>query len=155
MSFDEFTQYVKDNIKDFLPKEFADADVAIRKVVKNNDEKLCGLMIRRSEDTIVPTIYLEEFYKNVNEGDKPLESVMTELAEIHQDHMANSFDINSITDFDNTFRYVKSTLRCFRITCFGQQYSIGFIATQMSRYPRAFFPPEASRILSYFMPKRL
>ena len=43
MNFDEFTQYVKDNIKDFLPKEFADADVAIREVVKNNDEKLCGL----------------------------------------------------------------------------------------------------------------
>ncbi len=107
MNFDEFTQYVKDNIKDFLPKEFADADVAIREVVKNNDEKLCGLMIRKTDDTIVPTIYLEDFYRMVNEGEKPLDSVMTELAEIHQEHMANSFDINSITDFDQA----KSNIR--------------------------------------------
>ena len=107
MNFDEFTQYVKDNIKDFLPKEFADADVAIREVVKNNDEKLCGLMIRKTDDTIVPTIYLEDFYRMVNEGEKPLDSVMTELAEIHQEDMANSFDINSITDFDKA----KSNIR--------------------------------------------
>ena len=45
MNFEEFTQYAADNIKSFLPEKYADADVRLQEVTKNNDEKLTGLVI--------------------------------------------------------------------------------------------------------------
>ena len=40
MNYEEFKQEVADRIKEFLPEKYADADVSIQTVVKNNDQKL-------------------------------------------------------------------------------------------------------------------
>ena len=39
MNYEEFKQEVADRIKEFLPEKYADADVSIQTVVKNNDQK--------------------------------------------------------------------------------------------------------------------
>lgn len=100
MSFEEFKQYVKDNIKDFLPKDFADAEVNIREVVKNNDMKLAGLMIKRPDESIVPTIYLDDMYRKTEDEGQPLDRVMTEIATLHIENRESRFDIENITDID-------------------------------------------------------
>ena len=39
-----------------------DADIEMAVVRKNNGIELCGLYIRREEEQISPTIYLDEYY---------------------------------------------------------------------------------------------
>ena len=68
MTFDEFKENIVADIKDYLPEEYADAKVQIQDVVKNNDRQLSGLTIRTEDNNIAPTIYLEDFYKQYQDG---------------------------------------------------------------------------------------
>ena len=54
MNYEEFKQEVADHIKEFLPEKYADADVSIQTVVKNNDQKLDGLMVKLEDSNIAP-----------------------------------------------------------------------------------------------------
>ena len=45
MNYQEFQEYIKGEIKDYLPKEYQDARVTIDTVTKNNGLKLDGLSI--------------------------------------------------------------------------------------------------------------
>ena len=45
MTYDEFKDYVADNIKDFLNESYENATVDIKQVVKNNNQELDGLDI--------------------------------------------------------------------------------------------------------------
>lgn len=58
ISFEEFMEHVKKNIKAFLPEEFADATVKIGKVEKAGGV-LNGLTILKGNTGISPTIYME------------------------------------------------------------------------------------------------
>jgi len=67
-TFQQFNQYVKDHIKEYLPEEFADADVSLKEVVKSNDTVLTGLVITDpANPSITPTIYMEPFYADYRE----------------------------------------------------------------------------------------
>ena len=46
MEYKDFVEQVKEQIQDFLPEKFADAEVAVHQVVKNNDCVLDGLTIQ-------------------------------------------------------------------------------------------------------------
>ena len=58
MYYEEFKQEVTETIKDYLPERYADADVSIHEVLKNNDQHLDGLNIKTDESNMIPTIYL-------------------------------------------------------------------------------------------------
>ncbi len=58
LDFESFLQYVKENIKDYLPSEFADANVELQVVEKNNGKLLHGLTILVSDNPVSPKIYL-------------------------------------------------------------------------------------------------
>ena len=58
MTYEEFKQDVTDRIRDFLPEKYADAEIGIHPVVKNNDLKLDGLTIQLADSNIAPNIYL-------------------------------------------------------------------------------------------------
>ena len=45
MQIEEFNQYVKDHIKEYLPPEYETAKVSIQEVTKRNDRMLSGLMV--------------------------------------------------------------------------------------------------------------
>lgn len=45
MTFEEFLEQVKGQILDYLPKEYAGAEVTAQEVIKNNDQKLNALCI--------------------------------------------------------------------------------------------------------------
>lgn len=63
MTYQEFREIVKVQIRHFLPQKLADADIRIQEVTKNNHVKLYGLVIKGQEDRIVPTLYLEPYYE--------------------------------------------------------------------------------------------
>jgi len=106
MNFEEFTQYAADNIKSFLPEKYADADVRLQEVTKNNDEKLTGLVIHTEDSNITPTIYLNEFFKQYEDGHS-LNALMGQMADLQTSHETQDFDVSKITDLDQ----VKDNIR--------------------------------------------
>ncbi len=100
MNFDEFTHEVADNIKMYLPPEYADAEVDIKSVIKNNDMELTGITIRNEGNNITPNIYLEGFYDKYIDG-KDFEDVMQSIADARVEHeVGKDFDVSRLTDFD-------------------------------------------------------
>lgn len=94
-------------IQEALSKKLGDSfQISIQKVLKTN-VKLDGLVILQEGKSITPTIYLEPFYKDLEDG-TPLDDVIGSIlqayfrADIHPAH----FDLTQISDFG----YVKDRL---------------------------------------------
>lgn len=108
MTFEEFKQEVKDNIKDYLPLSYQNAEVSINEVIKNNDTHLSGLTIRTEDVGIAPTLYLEDFYNQVENGDHSMDAVMERIAETYDNAMNNDIGldakelVSNITDYEAT-----------------------------------------------------
>lgn len=99
-SFEEFKVAVVDNIIDWLPERFSNAQVSLHEVTKNNNLKLTGLTIRTGGSNVVPTIYLEGFYEKYESGVE-FNDILKKIAEARLEHeVKESFDIGQITDFE-------------------------------------------------------
>jgi len=85
MDFEEFKGKAVESIRDYLPAGFARADITIQNVVKNNDTVLSGLLIRKDDVNIAPTIYLEDFYKDYTDG-KGFGDIMKDIARMRMAH---------------------------------------------------------------------
>ncbi len=95
MNYNEFKDYVKENIKSFLPQDFASARVDIHDVIKNNDTHLSSVTIIKQNEHIAPNIYLEKYYNDYNKG-RNIESIMNEIAQVR---VKNSVAINDVDKF--------------------------------------------------------
>lgn len=101
MNFEEFVDYVEENILDFMPRSYAGANVDMQEVTKNNGLVLHGLMIFKENSTIVPTLYLDDLFKAYKNGDS-LDLVMLRIAEsyVEADNRTD-IDSNMIMDFES------------------------------------------------------
>ena len=103
MNYEEFKQEVADRIKEFLPEKYADADVSIQTVVKNNDQKLDGLMVKLEDSNIAPNIYLNQFYEQHEDG-RPMDDILAAIADVRTQHeMSQDFDVSKLTDFEGSY----------------------------------------------------
>lgn len=99
MNFEEFKQEVVDNIKDHLPEKYEDANVQINEVMKNN-ETLSGLTIRTDDVNVTPTIYLEGFFREYEDGTS-MDEILDNIADVYQNHaLDHDFDVSQITDYE-------------------------------------------------------
>lgn len=100
MNYEEFKQAVVDNIKDFLPEKYQEAEISLQDVLKNNDVKLTGVVIKTEESNIAPNIYLDSFYKDYENG-ADFEDVLKDIAKVQTDHEVHQdFDVNKFMNFD-------------------------------------------------------
>ena len=107
MSFDEFKEYVVSHITKYLPDSYSGASIELNEVVKNNDTKQTGLIIR-SEANIAPSIYLESFYDKYQHG-AGIDDILSELANLRTSiEPEQDFDITRITEFNQ----VKDKISC-------------------------------------------
>lgn len=99
--FNEFKDYMMENVKNYLPEEYVDSMVEIQKVKKNNNLILNGLTIRKQGQEIVPTIYLEGYYEEYQQGRK-LDSILNKIAEVHinAEKMKQPFQYEDVKEFD-------------------------------------------------------
>lgn len=113
ISYSDFIEEVVNNILDFMPEEFADADVEIREVTKVN-KTMYELNIKKGNPRIVPTLYLESFY----EEDKDLDDILMLIANtyvnalnsIPKEYMNNGID-DLVFNKDNIFFVLINTKR--------------------------------------------
>lgn len=68
MNRKEFYEYVKDNVKEYLPESYKDAEIKLQEVEKNNGLKLTGITIPNGDQRIVPTVYLDSLYQEYIHG---------------------------------------------------------------------------------------
>lgn len=80
MTFEVFQLYIREHILEGW-KEDADVETSI--VKKNNGIELCGLYIKRKEEQISPTIYLDEYYDYYLKGED-LEEIIIRIREEYE-----------------------------------------------------------------------
>lgn len=108
MNMNEFLEDVMNNLKSKLGEEF---ELSVRKVTKNNGIVLTALNIRKEGDSIVPTIYMEGFYRLFETGSSIeyiAENILKNYFDAENDKL--TIDISTITDWNN----VKDRL-CVRV----------------------------------------
>lgn len=99
MTFDEFKQEIADNIKEYLPDKYADSIVQVNAVQKNN-ETLDALTITSPDSNMSPTIYLNSFYEDYQNG-RDMDDILDSIADLRVEYEVNQdFDVSSITDFE-------------------------------------------------------
>lgn len=99
MTFDEFKQEIADNIKEHLPDKYADSIVQVNAVQKNN-ETLDALSVTSPDSNVSPTIYLNSFYEDYQNG-RDMEDIIDSIADLRVEYEVNQdFDVSSITDFE-------------------------------------------------------
>lgn len=98
MNFDEFTEYAKAHIGEFLPPEYAAADIRVDEVQKMN-ERYTGMTVRLEEKASAPVINMEMFYQQYQD-DRPISNVMQDMAGIVQMEPPASIDINVMKDYE-------------------------------------------------------
>ena len=106
MTYEEFKDIVVARIKDYLPASYQDAAISIAPVLKNNNLRLDGLLIRRmladgtNTESVAPNIYLNQFYEEYKDG-RELEDILSEIARIRQSHEGPlDLDVAAITDWE-------------------------------------------------------
>ena len=80
MNRKEFYEYVKDNVKAYLPKSYEEGEIKLQEVEKNNGLKLTGITIPNGDQRIVPTIYLDSLYQEYING-KDADSCVGDVAD--------------------------------------------------------------------------
>ena len=99
MSFEEFKQEIADNIKDHLPDQYQDSTIQLNTVQKNN-EALDAITITSPDSNVSPTIYLNSFYEDYQNG-QDMDTILDHIADIRVEHeVSQDFDVSKITDFD-------------------------------------------------------
>ena len=71
MNRKDFFEYVKDNVKDYLPEKYADANIYLQEVVKKNGLTLTAVVIPAKDTNITPNVYLDSFYQEYRNGKSP------------------------------------------------------------------------------------
>ncbi|MCD8018155.1 MAG: DUF5688 family protein [Clostridiales bacterium] len=98
MTFEEFMDYMENNIL----SEWKDAaDVRIEATRKNNGITYQGLYIREAEETVAPTIYLEDYYASYRKGED-VESIISTIRAQYSWAMerASAYELD-VLDYDH------------------------------------------------------
>lgn len=101
MDYREFLNKVKNNILDYMPEEYANAEIRVDGTMKNNGVLRQGICIVKEGTLVSPKIYLEEFYKSYEAG-MSMEDVCSRIANEYMEHAVDGkdFDISIVTDFE-------------------------------------------------------
>lgn len=107
MEMTVFRTKVQRAVSEALGEEYS---VELREVQKNNGVILQGLMIRRAQENMMPTIYLNSFLKAYEEGATFADIIRKIVTVYREDAVGKQIDVSFFTDFEK----VKDRI-CFRL----------------------------------------
>ena len=103
MNFKEFT----DSIAGVLQRRLGENHtVTVTEVLKNNDIRLTGIVIMEESDNVYPTIYLEEPYRQYQDG-ASIQRIVEEILTLYEKHAHN---INLNMDFFRDFSRIEDRI---------------------------------------------
>lgn len=98
MNFKDYVETVKERIKEYLPEEYAGADVNIHETRKLN-ESYTALSVHKPDQVITPSINLDAFYEGFDGSSEHLNMDMARIAELVQREPEN-LNLDVLTDYD-------------------------------------------------------
>ncbi len=105
MNYNEFKDYVKEHVLDYLPEQYKNANMDIRQAVKNNDVVLDGLTIFNPDGDMSPTIYLNAAYEEYQQG-MDIDDVVGKIADAYIEHIEPreeyrfNFDLQEVKNYE-------------------------------------------------------
>lgn len=84
LNFKEFTEYIKNHIKEQL-YDSINPCVKVQEIVKNNGKVMTALEIIEESNPVTPSIYLERYY-NEYRVENNLDKILVEIADFFQAH---------------------------------------------------------------------
>lgn len=98
MTYEQFLKEVPSYLAGRFP---ADTQIHIRSVLKNNDSQKDGLVISETGNTISPTIYLNGFYRRMEEEGDSFEQVMDDVLMLYRNNRpAKDLDVDFFSDYE-------------------------------------------------------
>lgn len=98
LNFEEFQNYVEQLLIENLPN---DVTVSLNEVMKNNNLKLHGIIVKQENTNVAPNIYLDEYYNEYIKG-APINKIMDKImhsVEIGMDSKSQYADIGKKFSF--------------------------------------------------------
>lgn len=111
MNFNEFLVAVEKQILSVLPESDVQMEVLIQDVRKNNNVILKGLVIKKPNENITPTVYLEQFFEMYNYS-KDFDEVLRAIATAYENGCNKripGFDLSILTE-DKVFGQLVQTV---------------------------------------------
>ena len=96
MNFDEFVLLMQERIKDYLPDDYAEADVEITETRKLN-QNYTALIVKKEGQEIAASIDLDMLYNMLD--DMSVEEILEQAADMAQ-RQPEGLDINDIQDYE-------------------------------------------------------
>lgn len=96
MEFNEFVEEMRRRIEDAAGD---DVQVQILNVTKNNSVMKTGLSIKKSNENIAPTIYMEDFFEDYKEG-RPIDEIADDVIETYGHSNNVPVGIDRFADFE-------------------------------------------------------
>lgn len=98
MKYNEFIEKVASGIRAYFGEE---TRVEVKKVTKNNGVILDGIIIMNSNETIAPTIYMETFYREYQNG-KMIGDIILEIITIYkQNRISGSVNLDFFMKYES------------------------------------------------------
>ncbi|MDT4376973.1 DUF5688 family protein [Blautia coccoides] len=113
MDYREFINEIRENILDFMPPEYAAAEVRVDGVMKNNSVMKQGLSIHKDGAVITPKLYLEDFFQSYENGTS-MENVCSRIANEYVKHTIDdkTFSAEAIMDFEKAKSNITTKVVC-------------------------------------------
>lgn len=108
-NFEDFCDYAQMTIKDHLPSDQQNSVVTINNVTKNNGLKLHGLVVHPDGQNVSPTIYLEGFFKQYEEGAE-LDEVMDKIADTITQNQQTPEEFKNIGETFSNYDAIKGKI---------------------------------------------
>ena len=84
MKFEEFVNRIKESIRDYLPREYENAEVLVQEQQKLNN-RYTGLLVLQEGETMTPTVNMEQLFDYYNAyPEMSIYDVMQEVSSIIQ-----------------------------------------------------------------------
>ena len=105
MNYSEFIEAVRCEVMEILSRE-GKVSVKVQRITKNNGVELDGLMVLRPDSNVSPTIYLNDFYNQYQNGRK-FGIVVNDIIEIYN---KNKDSLKVSEDFFVDFNLIKDRI---------------------------------------------
>jgi len=109
LNFEEFKDYTQRALKDHLPEEFSGAMIRTNEVTKNNGLILHGVIVQPEGSNIAPTIYIDGYYKEYEDGSK-LDDVIDKIATVAKNNVNAPSELGDIAKTFSNFENVKNKI---------------------------------------------
>lgn len=103
MNYEEFKECVKERIMEYVTEG---GEVCINHVLKNNGKELDGLVIVEKGSNIAPTIYLESYYRQYEDG-KSIQEIARDIISVHEQHRTG---LNINPEMFNDYTNISSSI---------------------------------------------